>query len=235
MPRRKANRRNRKKVVKFRKPKLLAIGPYFPPKMLCRHKYQQVFALSQSYTLTDLAQHNFRLNSMFDPDTETGGTSQHQPRLFDEMNQFYDTYKVIGARAYVKFINLSPEPAYIGTKVGQYQASTSNVTLNDFREQKGSKVNILHGLNSGNKSVVTHVRNYSPAKTEGITKKEFNVRHKDFAAMTTTNPTTPHYLSTMCTQVSSSLGGSENLNVQVELVIQYTTEWSGLKPITDQS
>lgn len=225
----------KKQIQRFRKPKLVSIGPYFPPKMLCKHKYQQVFPLSQSYTLTDLAQHNFRLNSMFDPDVETGGTGQHQPRLFDEMNQFYDTYKVIGAKAFVKFINLSSEPAYVGTKVAQYQSSTSETDLNDFREQKGSKVNILHGVNSGPKSVVTHVRNYSPSKTEGISKKEFNIRHKDFAAMTTTNPTVPHYLSTMCTQVSNTLGGSENLNVQVELVIQYISEWSGLKPISDQS
>lgn len=93
----------------------------------------------------------------------------------------------------------------------------------------------MHGVNSGPKSVVTHVRNYSPSKTEGISKNEFNIRHKDFSAMTTTNPTTPHYLSTMCTQVSSTLGGNANLNVQVELVIQYITEWSGLKPVNDQS
>ena len=167
-PKKKNNRkRNRRNT---RKPKLLSIGPYFPLKLICRHKYQQVFALSQNYNISSLQQHNFRLNSMFDPDVETISTTQHQPRLFDEMNQFYDTYKVIGAKAYVKFINLSNEPAYVGTKVAQYQASTTDTTLNDFREMKGTKVNILHGLNSGPKSVITHVRNYSPSKTEGISK-----------------------------------------------------------------
>lgn len=234
MPPKKNRKRNYKKK-NSRKPKLLSIGPYFPPKIICRHKYQQVFAMSQSYNLNSLAQHNFRLNSMFDPDVETISTTQHQPRLFDEMNSFYDTYKVIGAKAYVKFINLSEEPAYIGTKVAQYQASTSDTTLNDFREMKGTKVNILHGLNSGPRSVVTHVRKYSPSKTEGISKREFNVRVKDFAAGTNTNPLTPHFLSTMITQVSDTLGSSENLNVQVELTIHYTTEWSGLRPVMEQS
>lgn len=233
--------RGKKNKNKFRKPTTVSIGPYFPTKMICKHKFQHVYALNQVYSdnaglFSGDEMNNFRINSMFDPDLKVGAGTGSQPRLFDEMSQFYDTYKVLGAKCYVKFINLSAEPVYIATKVGQKQMSDNGtVSLNDWREQRDTQVNILHGVNSGKQSVRTHVRNYSPAKTEGISKAEFEGRSAEFGCLNTHSPTIQHYLSTGMTQVSSTLGGDANTTVQVELTIHYTTEWSGVKPITDQS
>lgn len=234
-------KRGRRKNRKVSKPKTLSIGPYFPTKMICKHKFQHVYALSQIYSdgagiFSGDEMNNFRLNSMFDPDVKVGAGTGQQPRLFDEMCQFYDTYKVLGAKAYVKFINLSSEPVYIATKVGQKQFSDNgNVTLNDWREARDTQVNILHGVNSGKQSVRTHVRNYSPRITEGISKAEFEGRSAEFGCLNTHSPTITHYLSTGMTQVSTQLGGDVNTSVQVELTIHFTTEWSGVKPIADQS
>lgn len=237
-------RKNFKKktnINKYRKPKLVSIGPYFPPKMLCKHKFQHVYALAQSYNdsaggFDNQETNNFRLNGLYDVDTKVGTGTGGQPRLYDEMSQFYDTYKVVGAKAYIKFINLSEEPVYVCTQVGGYQLTDNgSIDLNDWREMKNTTVNILHGVNSGPKSVRTIVRNYSPAATEGITKTEFKHRHKDFSAMVNAYPTVPHYLSTAMTQVSSTLGGSNNTNVQVELTIHFTVEWSGVKLISEKS
>jgi len=209
--------------------------------MIVKHKFQHVYALAQSYNdsgggFDNQETNNFRLNGLFDIDTKVGAGTGQQPRMYDEMSQFYDTYKVLGAKAYIKFINLSEEPVYVCTQIGGYQMTDNgSIDLNDWREMKNTTVNILHGLNTGPKSVRTIVRNYSPAKIEGISKTEFRHRHKDFSAMYTTTPTVPHYLSTAMTQVSSTLGGSANTNVQVELTIHFTAEWSGVKLLSDQS
>lgn len=240
-----AKRRNYKKkknsIRKYSKPRMLSIGPYFPTKLICKHKFQHVYGLSQVYSdaagnFSGDEMNNFRLNSMYDPDLKVGAGTGSQPRLFDEMSNFYDTYRVLGAIAYVKFINLSEEPVYIATRVGQKQFSDNgHVSLNDWREAADTQVNILHGVNSGPKSVRTHVRKYSPCKTEGISKSEFNGRFDQFCALNTAEPAIQHFLSTGMTQVSSTLGGSVNTSVQVELTIHYTTEWSGVKTIADQS
>jgi len=243
MPPKRNYRRKRKTNSKstYRKPKLLSIGPYFPTKMICKHKFQHVYSLAQIYSdaaglFTGDEMNNFKLNSMYDPDGKVGAGTGQQPRLFDEMSKFYDTYKVIGAIAYIKFINLSEEPVYIATKVGQKQFSDGgSVSLNDWREAKDTIVNILHGVNSGARSVRTHVRKYSPAKTEGISNTEFRTRNTEFSSLTNGEPAVKHYLSTGMTQVSSSLGGTTNTNVQVEITIHYTCEWSGNKIIDTQS
>jgi hypothetical protein len=241
MPKRRNYKKRKSKLTKFSKPKTLSIGPYFPPKIICKHKFQQVYSLAQSYSdsagqFTADEMNNFRLNSMFDPDLKVGAGSGSQPRLFDEMSSLYDTYRVLGAVAYVKFINLSAEPVYIATKVGQKQFSDGgSVSLNDWREAKDTQVNILHGVNSGPRSVRTHVRKYSPCITEGISKSEFNGRFESFSALNTQNPLIQHYLSTGMTQVSSTLGGAVNTNVQVEITIHYTSEWSGVKSVLTQS
>lgn len=241
MPKRRNYKKRKSKLTKYSKPRTLSIGPYFPTKLLCKHKFQHVYSLAQSYSdaaglFTGDEMNNFRLNSMFDPDAKVGAGTGSQPRLFDEMSTFYDTYRVLGAVAYVKFINLSEEPVYIATKVGQKQFSDSgSVSLNDWRESKDTQVNILHGVNSGPKSVRTHVRKYSPCITEGISKSEFNGRFKEFSALNSHSPSIEHFLSTGMTQVSSTLGGNNNTSVQVEITIHFTAEWSGVKTPLTQS
>lgn len=220
-----------------RKPKLLSIGPYMPPSLICKHRMSVVYALSQSSGSTTIGSdnsHSFRLNSIYDPDTSVAGAQQ--PRMMDEMKELYQTYKVLGCKVFLKFINLSQEPVYVMGLVGNQQiAAADNHTPQDIREMKHSKSKILHSLDSGAKSVQTLVFNYSPADIEGIPKKQHRYDSK-FEALATNHPEALHFLSTCISQVSSGLGGmSANANVQVEATFNWTCLWNDRKILPDSN
>lgn len=236
MPRRYRKRKNVRRKVSRRKkktsiPRSLSLGPYLPQSMIVKHKYSTIYGLSQDYTLNTIGSnnmHNFRINSMYDPDTAIQA-GDGQPRLFDEMSNFYSTYRVIGAIARVKFINLSNEPCYVYTHLGNQQFSAaSNWTPAQLRELKHTKRRILHALSSGPKSVLSITTGYSPEKVEG--KSKASIRgNPEFEALHGQNPLEIHYLSTCCSQVSSTLGAQENLNVQCEITIDFTAIWNDRK------
>lgn len=231
MPRRKNRKpRRRRNNKKSTVPKALSLGPYMPQSIIAKHKYTTTFALSQDYTSATIQSngnniHSFKLNCLSDPDSAGTGV----PRFFDEMHTFYNTYRVIGAKARVKFINLSKEPAYIFAYKGAQQFSASSAMLpRQLNELKGIRKQILHSLDSGPNSVRTITIGYSPEKQEG--KSRAVIRgDPSFEALATGEPVEKHYLSLAALQVSSALGGQENLNVQVEVAIDFTAIWNDRK------
>lgn len=229
-------RRPRKGKRKSRPAKLLSVGPYMPQSIICKHKMSCVYALSQSYVDTGIGadqMHSFRVNSLYDADTSTAGANQ--PRMMDEMKALYSTYRVLGCKVFLKFINLSQEPVYVMGLLGNQQISSSSQwSPQDIREMKGSRSKILHSLDSGDKSVQTLVFNYSPAQIEGCTKSRVRNDPK-FEALGTSHPEELHYLSTCIHQVSTSLGGQENANVQVEATFHWTALWNDRKILDDSN
>lgn len=219
-----------------RKPKLLSIGPYMPPSCICKHKMSVVYALSQNYQDTGIGSdqmHNFRLNSLYDADTAVGGANQ--PRMMDEMKEFYGTYRVLGAKVFLKFINLSTEPVYVMGLIGNQQISgSSQWTPQDIREMKHSRSKILHSLDSGAKSVQTLVFNYSPASIEGCSKSRIRIDDR-FEATENNHPSEIHYLSTCIHQVSTALGGQNDATVQVEATFHWTALWNDRKILDDSN
>lgn len=234
--RRNYRRRRRNNRGFNRKPKLLSIGPYMPQSIICKHKMSVTYALSQNYQDTGIGAEqlqSFRVNSLYDADTSVSGAQQ--PRMMDEMKALYNTYRVLGCKIFLKFINISQEPVYVMGLLGDQQLAAGDSHMpSDIRELKGSQSKILHSLDSGDKSVQTLVFNYSPNLIEGCSKSRIRNDPK-FEALGSSHPEEIHYLSTCIHQVSTSLGGQENATVQVEATFHWTALWNDRKILDDSN
>lgn len=229
MPRKAKRNGRRRRAKKTIVPKSLSLGPYMPERCLARHKYKEVISLSQSYAASDMdtnARALFRCNGMYDPN-ETG--VGHQPRFFDEMSGFYDRYRVIGSKITCKFINLSNEPAYIILHQGTTGLATG-WNAQQAGELKGTKVRILHGLASGPKSVQSLTSGFSPMKALGKP-KSLIYADEGLDAQHGAVPDKQWHWTVGMHQVSATLGAQANLNIQVEVSIDFTAEWSDRRPI----
>lgn len=230
MPARKnyKKRRNYRKKNQKNKPRLLSLGPYMPQSIICKHKMSTAFVLSQDYQTTGIGannRHNFRINALADADLSA---SDNQPRMFDEMASFYNTYRVLGCRVNVKFINISGEPVYCLIVPGSQQITTAT-SPQSVRELKGSQSRICHSVDSGSRSVINMSYNYSPEKIEGRPKRDIR-GNPDFEALAPNSiPVELHYLSIMMHQVSTTLGGQNNATVQVECTFNWTALWNDRK------
>ena len=234
--RKRRGRKNVKRRFYNRKPRLLSMGPYMPDSCIAKHKMSVTYALSQNYQDTGIGSdqlQSFRLNSLYDADTSVAGAQQ--PRFLDEMKEFYQTYRVLGCKVFLKFINLSKEPIYVMGLMGNQQLAGSDQHMpSDIREMKGSKVKILHSLDSGPKSVQHLVFNYSPASIEGCSKSRVR-NDPNFQALATNHPNELHFLSTAIHQVSSTLGGTDNATVGIEATFHWTALWNDRKILPDSN
>lgn len=237
MPRKTRRRiRPRRRKIANRKPRLLSLGPYMPDSCIAKHKMTVTYALSQNYQDTGIGAEqlqSFRLNSLYDADTSISGAQQ--PRFLDEMKEFYQTYRVLGCKVFLKFINVSQEPIYVMGLMGNQQLAAGDSHMpSDIREMKGSQVKILHSLDSGPKSVQHLVFNYSPAAIEGCSKSRVR-NDPNFQALATSHPNELHFLSTAIHQVSTSLGDTNNATVQVEATFHWTALWNDRKILPDSN
>jgi hypothetical protein len=69
---------------------------------------------------------------------------------------------------------------------------------------------------------------YSPEKVEGKSKAVIR-GDPNFESGTSSSPAEPHYLSICASQVSSTLGGGADMNMQVEISIDFTAIWNDRK------
>lgn len=236
MPRKTRRPRRNFRRRRQTKPKLLSIGPYMPQSIICKHKMSVTYALSQNYQDTGIGSdqlQSFRVNSLYDADTSVAGAQQ--PRMMDEMKALYNTYRVLGCKIFLKFINLSQEPVYVMGLLGDQQiAGGDQHSPSDIREMKGSQSKILHSLDSGNKSVQTLVFKYAPNIIEGCNKARIR-NDPTFEALATNHPQELHYLSTAIHQVSTSLGSTNDATVQVEATFHWTALWNDRKILPDSN
>jgi hypothetical protein len=228
MPKKFNKRRRNYKRKRKNKPRLLSLGPYMPQSIIAKHKMATVFTLSQDYQTTGIGannRHNFRINALNDADLTSG--QQNQPRMFDEMAAMYTTYRVLGCRVSVKFINLSGEPVYCLIVPGNQQVTTAT-DPQTIKELKGAQSRICHSVDSGPRSVIRMNYNYSPEKIEGRPKSHIR-GNPDFEALTSAIPVELHFLSIMAHQVSTTLGGQNNATVQCEVTFNWTCLWNDRK------
>ena len=234
------NKRGRKNKVKRKqnKPRMLSLGPTYPNSLIAKHTMNYQFDLQQVYnstTLDSTCLKGFRLNSLYDPDVSVAAGSGHQPRFFDEMAVIYTTYRVIGCKVTLKFINLSNEPVYLHTVVGNQQLSDSTGWTNTtIREVKGCKSQIVHSLNTGPSSIKTMVIGYSPEKVEGKSKAVIR-GDPTFEALSSQNPVEQHYLSVGMSQVASALGDNALAKCRCEIKLDFTAIWNDRKIHTQGS
>lgn len=233
MPKKKNNNSRRKPAG----PRLLSLGPTFPPAIIGKHKYVQAVDLSATYnlhaTIQDTASTFFSANGMYDVDREGAG---HQPLFFDEMASIYEDFIVLGSRIKVKFINTSLEPLYINLNRNTTTQPTSDTTQLMEEQMVNNKMTVLPASNTARPfKVLTSA--YSPSKQFGISKKQVRVDN-DLRVGLTTGENVPQneiYYNISIQQIGSALGGSVNPVVKAFVEIEYIALWSSLKDRQAQS
>lgn len=134
----------------------------FPKSMTSILKYVQTVTLNANNSGA-AAQHNFRANSIFDPDLTGTGT---QPMGRDQFELLYDHYTVIGSRMKVQFYTQAGGTQNVAMWCGGFvqDAASSFSSLPHLLEQPGAKGNLLMtGTYEGRKSTKLQL-NYSPKK-----------------------------------------------------------------------
>lgn len=236
MPPKRRNYKRKRRNTRNTVARPLSLGPKMPNSLIAKHKFVHSFQLTESNNSPNsfggagsTNMNSFRLNSLYDPDVKVGATSGTVAAFHENMALFYNTYRVLGAKVYMKFINLGAEPIYIATcKGGNQQVSeAAALTLAEWKEIKGSKTAVLHGMNTGPKSVRMFTETYSPEGVEG--KKKSIIRgDPNFESLSQSNPAEPHYYSVAATQINST-SSVQDMAVQCEITIMYTALWNDRK------
>lgn len=230
-PKRKYNKRRNYKKRKSAplQARSLSLGPRMPPSIIAKHKFNYSGTLTQAQNVTSLsgsAIASFRMNSLRDP--ERAGLSSDPANFFDDMAHFYKTYRVLGAKAYIKFINLTQEPIHIVTHIGVDQVATgANLDLIAWKNMANTTNSMVHGVNTGAKSVRNLSVGYSPEKVEGK-KKALNRADNRLESLTSADPLQQHHLTIGATQVNTTFNQTA-MNVHYEITILYTALWNDRK------
>lgn len=119
----------------------MSSGPGFAQSFRAQLPYADIFQMNMS--LGGVANQNFRLNSVFDPDLSGVG---HQPRFFDQISPLYFYYTVVGATAECI---IGPAPAdnalvltYLDGSGGTSAASMGGATTAINSELPGTTLDI---------------------------------------------------------------------------------------------
>ena len=230
MPRKSKAKNNRKKRPLRR---LLSLGPTYPNCLVAKHRYTEDFFLTGGYTNADIpasAKHAFRTASMYDPDkTGTG----HQPLFFDQMNEIYNKYRVLGSVIKVKFINCSAEPVQVFLRHSSGTLGSGWDT--DKLRERGTKHRILSSKDAGGNSC-TLTSYYSPSQFYGQSKasirNDAELGHDIEAGNV---PIKMTYWEVLAAQVDTQLGGSDDHRVKVMIEINYTAMWNDRKDFNTDS
>lgn len=138
------NNKAAKKRSSWSKPTSLVFnGIGFPDRYSTHLRYTESVSLTGS---SAPAAQVFRMNSCFDPDLTGTGT---QPTYFDQLSTVYGIYCVIGALAYVEFINPSTTESFYTACVFSDQniSSLSVEALTETKYMKSNQVSYSPGPN----------------------------------------------------------------------------------------
>lgn len=211
----------------------LSLGPKMPNSIITKHKFVHSFSLTEANNspnsfggVGSTNMNSFRLNSLFDPDVKVGAGSGGSAAFHEQMATFYNTYRVLGAKVYCKFINLGAEPVYIATcKGGQQQVSEGvGLSLAEWKELRNSKTAVLHGMNTGSQSVRLLTETYSPEQVEGKSKAVIR-GDPNFEALSQQSPEEPHFYTVGATQINST-SSVQDMAIQCEMTILMTALWN---------
>lgn len=109
-----------RKDLTYISPKLGLTG-CMPQSLFTQHRYCEEIALaSDNLTGYTGSQYVFRLNSLYDPNLTGVG---HQPQGYDQMAQFYNTYRVYKVDIYVRVTAISHTGLYLCTAITPFNVS----------------------------------------------------------------------------------------------------------------
>lgn len=191
----------------------------FPTEIRTSLRYSDVITLTS--TANAVANHVFRMNSLFDPDfTGTG----HQPYYFDQLATIYQRYTVIGSKLTATF---TPIPAAInGAGTTQLNGpvlcavwgdptSTNTTTLSTIMETNTASSGLISTATGGNNRLVLST-NYSPETKLGLSNGDDTV-----GSSTSNSPSQVWYGIVSLADVGLASATSVSVKIDMEFRVRF--------------
>ncbi len=154
---------------------------FISPRCKSTFKYSTVVDVSAATTAG--AQHVFKLNGMFDPDTTGTG---HQPYGFDQMLNIYQRYVVVRAR-YKIVVGNTNDRLFVGA-VAASTVTTAVTNLATFSLASESPYSQVKALNYNGGPPITLTRQIATNLLLGVTEQQM-LADDLFQGTTSTDPT----------------------------------------------
>lgn len=224
MPRNYKRKKTKRKRKYIAKPSMIIGG--FPKTQMVRLRYCQEVTLDA--VANGIAQHQFRCNSVYDPDYTGVG---HQPMNFDIWSSVYDHYTVIRSRCKATpIIDTTTQvlPGYFGVMLTSDVGGTS--TLANVTSIFENKLTSGKWVISGNVTRTGQYPSISGVNSYFNSKKMFGVKDPQdgaaYGAVVTNNPNKDAYFCVY----QASMGGSNPGAMSVLVEIEYDVLFD--EPIT---
>lgn len=165
------------------------------------------------------ASYVFRGNSLFDPDfTGTG----HQPYGFDQWNNFYERYTVVGCSIRVQAFTNTSVPANAGSITLLPSASDTppSASMQTYNEDPRYRTRMATVTDSGGGRTFNSIKGYSKTSTVfGIPKSQINT--EDFSADFTAGPAREWYWHILYSAMSGGVTPIPMLRVSITYYVMF--------------
>lgn len=180
-----------------------------PSKYICKLKYVQPFDIDPV-----TQQHNFNLNSLFDPDRTGLG---HQPYGFDQLSTLYEKYRVISASWVINGINTGDSQRAVRIAACPHNDNFTFPDMNLAMESPRTKYIIQGAQGSDLKTLKGWVNMNSVV---GRTKPQYMADDK-YGSSFTASPSELVILTVM----GSDLDNSGSVAISCTITLEFTAEF----------
>lgn len=208
--------RKRQRMTRYKRGPILE---GFPKRKLVKLRYVQEVSLNPG--ISSFSVHQFRANSVFDPDFTGVG---HQPMGFDEWAALYERYTVYGSK-----INVMYAPTSTASVAPGYYGVTLYGTAGQLSSTYGNVEAILEGKLTGYTTTMSGSSN-SVFLPRSLWRK-FSARNffgktdplddPDIGALVSTNPVNLAYYGVWCGASGGNDPGQMNFKVQIDYIVMF--------------
>lgn len=188
-----------------------ALAP-FAQRYITKMKYAETIFINAAGP----SAYRWSLNSCFDPNFSGIG---HQPHGFDTLSTIYNRYRVIGCSYTISGVDQSGQYVVIATLPANEQVNTLSVA--EMLENPRCKF-ITQAPNASLKMLTGNV--YLPSLV-GRNKAQYMADDR-YQAVSTSSPSEAAILNVYVQRLD---GGSNTLNVPIQITLNYTVEWFDVK------
>lgn len=206
----------RRRMVRYRRSPILE---GFPKRKLVKLRYVQEITIDAG--LSSYAVHEFRANSVFDPDFTGVG---HQPMGFDEWSALYERYTVYGSK-----INVMFAPPTATSIIPGYYGVTSYGTSGQLAATYGNVEAILEGKLTG--FTVTQAGNGNSTFSPRTITRKFSAKRffgkkdplddPDIGATVSASPVNVAYYGVWCGSVGGNNPAEMNFRVLIDYIVMF--------------
>lgn len=217
MPRQNKRRRSRKRRTRKTTPRtaVLSVQPALYPRTR-RVKLRYSTKLLLVPPVGNLyAEHVFRANSVFDPDLTGVG---HQPRGFDEMNLFYERWRVVGSKIKVYGAGVQSDDMYVGVFNGGLENSMLFTGPSDFLPEVSQVAyKWVAASTHGTSSAFNFQKSYNPKKMSGYT-----ATSPEYTGSVAADPAIVHHFVVFCALPQQiAAGTAQAMNVVIDYDVMF--------------